>query len=96
MIEFVSYDGRYPALCCGTLVLSIEGVHVSFRNALRSGGTYWFDEDGDEHTKTGPWVFDPEFAEIDGPHFALSAEDVERITALVNKHVPYGCCGGCL
>jgi len=30
MVEFVSYDGKYPCLCFGKLVVKIDGKEVSF------------------------------------------------------------------
>ena len=36
-IEFVSYDGRYPNLCRGTLIMKIDGIEIEF-NGLESGG----------------------------------------------------------
>lgn len=30
MVEFVSYDGDFPNLCSGTLVLRIDGEKVTF------------------------------------------------------------------
>lgn len=32
MVEFVSYDGEYPNLCSGTLMLSIDGEPWNFPN----------------------------------------------------------------
>ena len=29
-VKFVSYDGKYPNLCTGTLVLNIDGTDYSF------------------------------------------------------------------
>ena len=29
-VKFVSYDGEYPNLCTGTLVLNIDGTDYSF------------------------------------------------------------------
>lgn len=40
MVEFVSYDGAYPNLCTGQLVLKINGQVREFsRHCLQSGGT---------------------------------------------------------
>jgi len=38
-IEFVSYDGKWPCLCMGTLTLKIEGKKVQMKGGLCSGGT---------------------------------------------------------
>ena len=29
-VEFISYDGKYPCLCSGKLILRIDGVIVTF------------------------------------------------------------------
>ena len=88
MVEFVSYDGEYPNLCSGQLVLKINGqVRVLPRYCLSSGGSVWFDNDWDEHVETGSWS-------IDLP------EDLEplrkEIEECINENIPYGCCGGCV
>lgn len=88
MVEFVSYDGEYPNLCSGQLVLKINGqVRVFPRYCLRSGGSVWFDNDWDEHVETGSWS-------IDLP------EDLEplrkEIEECINENIPHGCCGGCV
>ena len=89
MIEFVSYDGKYPNLCSGQLVLKINGqVRELPRYCLHSGGGVWFEEGwGAAHIKTGKWS-------IDLP------EDLEplrkEIEKCINKNIPHGCCGGCI
>ena len=88
MVEFVSYDGAYPNLCSGQLVLKINGqVRVLPRYCLSSGGSVWFDNDWDEHVETGRWS-------IDLP------EDLEQlrkeIEECINENIPHGCCGGCV
>lgn len=86
MVEFVSYDGAYPNLCSGQLVLKINGLVRTFpRYCLHSGGSVWFDG-RDDHIETGCWS-------IDLP------EDLEplrkEIEECINENIPYGCCGGC-
>ena len=86
MIKFISYDGRYPNLCSGTLVLEIDGVIRKDFN-LCSGGSVWFDADWCEHVESGPW-----FVEVPDDLLYLRRE----IEDVVNMNVPHGCCGGCV
>ena len=86
-VEFISYDGDFPNLCRGTLTLCVDGENVSIENCLISGGSVWFDDDWMEHVECGIWNVDvPE-------HLAHLAEEIKDV---VNEHVPYGCCGGCV
>ena len=88
VVEFVSYDGDYPNLCRGDLVLRIDGIEVDFpRYCMSSGGDVWFDDEWDEHVDCGRWSVDVpnEYA-----HLRKEIEDC------VNANVPYGCCGGCV
>lgn len=87
MIEFISYNGKYPNLCSGELILRIDGKEVSLSSCLCSGGYVTFDDDWCEHVGRGKWVVDvPE-------EFAQYADE---ITEVVNDNVPWGCCGGCV
>ena len=87
MIEFVSYNGEYPNLCSGELVLRIDGKEVNFGSCLCSGGYVIFDDNWCEHVGCGEWSVDvPE-------EFAQYADE---ITEVVNDNVPWGCCGGCV
>lgn len=88
MVEFVSYDGAYPNLCTGQLVLKINGQVREFsRHCLQSGGTVWFDNDWNAHIENGRWSIDP-------------PEDLEplrkKIEECINENIPHGCCGGCV
>ena len=86
MVKFISYDGAFPNLCSGELVLEINGVR---RNdfELCSGGRVWFDDNWDDHVESGPWtVYVPE--DLEGLK--------EEITKVVNDNIPWGCCGGCV
>lgn len=89
MVEFVSYDGAYPNLCTGQLVLKINGQVREFsRHCLQSGGTVWFDNDWNAHIENGRWSIDP------------PPEDLKplrkEIEECINENIPHGCCGGCV
>jgi hypothetical protein len=88
ILKFVSYDGDYPNLCSGKLIMSIDGANIEWPDAsLSPGGTVsWDDED---ETVAGDWAISRWPADF--PE-ALKAEAVE----LVNDNVHHGCCGGCL
>jgi len=89
-IALVSYDGDWPNLCSGQLIVAInEKVYTFPRNALRSGGNVSFDENWSESVDQGEWgVSDwPE----DYP------EDLKEDTEeMINTEIPHGCCGGCV
>ena len=88
MVEFVSYDGSYPNLCSGKLVLAIDGERVEFPDyCMHSGGYVYFDNDWLEHVSYGAWSVDiPE-------QYAYLKDEIEDC---VNENVPPGCCGGCV
>lgn len=87
MVKFVSYNGKYPNLCSGTLVLEVDGKKRELSHALCSGGSVSFDENWNASVTYGSWS-------VDLP------EDLEpyrqEIEELVNSEVPLGCCGGCI
>lgn len=88
MVKFVSYDGEYPYLCMGTLVLTIDGETVQFPEyCMRPGGSVWFDEECNEHVTCGEWS-------VEVPKQYAHLRDA--IEECVNAHVPHGCCGGCI
>lgn len=102
-VEFVSYDGAFPCLCTGTLVLKIDGVetkfHYSFNNKKEgeysdfwtSGGSVAFDRDWNEDVSTGEWRFSPDAS------FPEELKEIgDLLIAVFNENVPYGCCGGCV
>ena len=53
MVEFVSYNGKFPNLCRGTLVIKVNGEEISLENYLISGGQCWFDKDRADHVESG-------------------------------------------
>ena len=89
-IEFVSYDGSYPNLCAGTLVMKVDGILWKFdRHSLSSGGSVSFDANWSEHVTSGEWGISnwPE---------GYPDEAKDRTVELVNENVCSGCCGGCV
>jgi hypothetical protein len=89
-VEFVSYNGAYPNLCAGTLVLRADGVEYTFPHyCMASGGGVWFDKDWSEHVDSGPWMIN-KFPDN------FPKELIQEAIDVVNDNVPYGCCGGCV
>lgn len=91
MVEFISYDGKWPNLCRGTLKIKVNGIFYSLKYAMCSGGSVWFDKDWCDHVESGPWTID-----IDEKEYPELIPYVEEITKVVNENVPQGCCGGCI
>lgn len=89
-VTFISYDGEYPNLCFGTLILNLDGKDIEFpTDCLDSGGSVWFDKDWSDHVESGPWSIS------DWPKdWPDSAKDLAE--HCVNENVPQGCCGGCI
>lgn len=92
-VEFISYDGEYPNLCSGTLVIRVNGKEHRLDHVMKSGGNVWIDEEGDDYVEHGPWVINyspfSDFPEELVPYI----DEIERV---VNENVPHGCCGGCI
>lgn len=99
-IRFVSYDGKWPNLCSGILVLEINGENVSFSSSYKkpegsyesfwtSGGNACLRNDECVIDK-GEWIINydelPKFLQ---PYY-------HQISEIFNENVPYGCCGGCI
>lgn len=88
MVKFVSYDGKFPCLCMGNLVLEIDGKIVNLKGVLMSGGSVTFYNGyADVKVTKGGW-------ELDLPDEYLDFYD--DIKKVVNENVPHGCCGGCV
>jgi len=86
----VKYDGAYPNLCRGNLVVTIDDKEWIFEShSLSSGGDVSFDENWSEEVEQGPWRVNawpkdfPENLKWD----VLSA---------INDELPWGCWGGCV
>lgn len=88
-MKFISYDGAWPNLCRGTLVVEKDGKQYSIYG-LVSGGGCGFDSGWEEAVEEGPWI-----VTVDELPDELKG-DVAELEELVNKNIPWGCCGGCL
>ncbi len=89
-VEFISYDGKYPTLCYGTLVIKIDGKKYSLKNCLTSGGSVTSDEDWNFTVNEGPWSIRESKLPDDLKRYYLEIEKA------VNENVLEGCCGGCI
>lgn len=85
----IKYDGQYPNLCSGHLIVIVDGTEYDFgKYCLYSGGSVSFDEEWNEQVTQGEWSVDyPE----DFPE-----ELKEEVLIAINKEIPWGCCGGCV
>lgn len=86
----IEYNGEYPCLCHGHLVVTIDGVVWDFGDfSLSSGGCVWFDDDWGEHVEEGDWDI------IEWPE-GFPEELKEEVLNAINLEIPHGCCGGCV
>lgn len=86
----VKYDGSYPNLCSGKLILTIDGKEWIFPNCcLGSGGSVSFDDEWYECVTSGEWTI-TEYPKDFPEELKQAAEDA------VNENVSWGCCGGCV
>ena len=93
MIKFISYDGKYPNLCGGTLTLEIDGKKVVFpknQSFWLTGGEWGFDKQWNEFTQQDKWQVNPDLIPEE---YRKYAKEIEQV---FNDNVPYGCCGGCI
>lgn len=85
----IKYDGKYPCLCMGHLLVIVDGIEYDFGDyCLASGGSVSFDENWNEDVTVGEWTV--EFPE-DFPE-----ELKEEVLECINEEIPHGCCGGCI
>lgn len=87
-LEFVSYDGKWPSLCWGTLRFKLGAKLYVWEDALHSSGRVERRVSGDYTTISGLWSvkFPGDFPEFLRP----------AVTEMVNENVEHGCCGGCI
>lgn len=89
-IALVYYDGEYPNLCSGQLIVAVNGKVWSFpSHCLSSGGSVTFDENWSENVDSGEWSVS-EWPE------GFPEEDKQSTLDMINSEIPWGCCGGCV
>lgn len=91
-IKFMSYDGEYPNLCSGELILLIDGKKVSLGECLSSGGRVSHNEEYEYTVTSGDWGVSFDAVQ----NLNLTDNEKDLIRDLVNENVPQGCCGGCI
>lgn len=91
VVEFISYDGKWPNLCRGTLIIKVNGKTYTFEDAMISGGHIY----GGAHTDWDMWAEQDDW-EINLEEHPELEQYKEEITRVVNENVPQGCCGGCI
>ena len=93
-VKFISYTGKYPALCCGALTLEIDGEIVEFGSGKRygsfwhTGGECWC-KSSRSYCDRDEWIID--YNEIP----PIYREFADEINEVFNDNVEWGCCGGC-
>lgn len=94
-VKFVSYSGKYPNMCGGTLVLDIRGSRYSFND--RSGSVpfrekFWEPAGGNGgYWSHGEWAVNVALLPEELRDYDLAAE-IDRV---INANMEYGHCGGC-
>lgn len=92
-IRFISYDGKYPTLCGGTLILDIDNKEYWFTNCLISTGNSNFNNIDDYIVIKNKWKFNTDYNS--NYQDELSSNDINIIEQLINDNIEWGCCGGC-
>lgn len=83
----IQYDGCYPSLCSGNLIVIIDDIIYNFpKNCLRSTGYI-----------TGDWetVIDGEWEITEWPE-NFPEELKQNVLYKINEEIQHGCCGGCI
>jgi len=86
----IEYDGEYPNLCRGKLIVIVDETTWEFeRGALESGGSVTFDSRWNETVDKGKWIVN---------EWPLNFPDEFKcdVEQKINDVIPWGCCGGCV
>ena len=89
-MKFISYDGAYPNLCSGTMIVEKKNGTRLKITGLQSGGCVGFNSH-EEYVEKGTWSIDE-----NQEWGTLSKKELKKITKLANDNIEYGCCGGCI
>jgi hypothetical protein len=105
-VKFVSYDGTYPNLCSGTLVMSVDNKEYKFgveENLLpifwtSTGGIAHSDDYSDMWAIGGDWALDMDEDDLkDYPEEIRDIEIFKKMIELMNENIKeIPCCGGCI
>lgn len=95
MIKFIDYNGKWPCLCYGTLILEVNGKTYVFYDEKyaqfwESGGNYYRTNSENEVITKNPWIIKKNLLPEELREYSQEIEDI------FNKNVPFGCCGGCI
>ena len=92
-VKFISYTGKYPNLCTGSLTLEIDRRRVTFGiTAFDDYPSFW--STGGHCSYGGCELGEWEISIDEIPEqFRNYATEINEV---FNDNVPYGCCGGCL
>ena len=86
----IQYDGKWPNLCSGKLVVITDDDLWEFPSyCLSSGGGVSFNEDWEESVWSGPWTVN-EWPKDFPEELKLP------VTQAINEQIDWGCCGGCV
>ncbi len=86
----VEYDGAYPNLCSGKLIVTVCDTRWEFPDyCLASGGSVWFGKDWAGHIEYGPWS-------VSRWPDGFPEDQKEAVIEAINENIPHGCCGGCI
>lgn len=90
-LEFVSYDGKYPTLCDGRLILKDADTGTFYRlDDVLMCDAYASSPAGATKSCTGPWkVYEDALPKDLIPY-------INEITSIANEYVEHGHCGGCV
>ena len=88
-VKFISYTGKWPSLCLGTLTLEVNGRTYKLDHVLASGGTCTITDTYDEII-SGDWLVLKDRLPIEIRQY------YEEICLVVNENIKHGCCGGCI
>lgn len=85
----IQYDGEYPSLCMGHLIVWINGKKWDFGNyVLESGGHLTYEDGG---VVKEEWSI-PDNCWPEG----FPEKYKKQVLSKINQEIPHGCCGGCL